>query len=1566
MKKKLVTAVLATTLLLTMVVPAQASPLLGEDSYVTLEDVTESTEEDPPDPTETSSQEKEIERKYSPDYDISPYYNDTEEEVEEVETVTRSANIGFNNDATADADPNLQTIYNKVGNASVKTYNSYTYNAWMGTKDCTWRVNTDGVKNTASNTHKKAAEEIAKDSSYKSKWVRSDVESFWEGSGAATPKKYTSIKNSSSIKVTDKNIEKAFLVWTTRSSKNGSLPIIFVNSDNEAYSINADNYPETPKLGSKKALVDNRVVRQDNWSEDDLNKAQPNKIFYTSYADVTDYMSGDGTYSVCNLPIYWSDYYDNSDTQRAATCGSSATDMANVNGGENLSSWSLFIVSETSDSRPHVVTIKVGSQYVLTGGSRELLTVQTKTDFGEFKTQTSSATPVAINTAFTTSGTGSNGDLLARVNFAKGGKKANKVENPKDKPEFWYDPTDYALNASGGGIYGSNGNVPTDKAKGSSVSCFSVQAKDTSVWNTLRYVVTDVALEKVDIDATQTITVKERSKPVAVSGKFTNTTTNGKTGFSYGKLVVTLPKGLTVSDSNSSPVLTAHKWERGEDKTKTLKGTVSTKNGQQQIVWEDKNSTEETAQVLRSVTGSSAPSEKGKRDYFEYSIDCDFNAKKGVETFRATEVLYGVKESNGSKPYGKSSFQLQSGNAKEVPKYILTVKTEGPAVSIGDGAAQTTTVTKELKPAAGTTGRLTMVKATGNFKDWTISDSDINKIVEYGENHDTTIDSDRFKASSSLNFYMPNKDITLTATALPYKIYYHANGGTAKGWQTSQPSKSSCNRNGHYASKVNFYELEGAKQYVVERAWKEHKSGCYIFSKDDSGNNKLTKVISSIKNSDTALNLINVPTMLQRSDGYNATGSWRVGSADSSTKVSYSALSGEAAVSAINTLINNANDRMEIHLYADWKPKTVNVKFDYGKNGGYEAETGTASKIQHNIPVGANVLSYAEDGEKNGDTGIYSKSNSDGWQFVGWNTDPEATTGLTSLKAELSWRDHKNHSDTDTSDACMTLYAIYKKHVKATFISHEYTGTDEKNIPASVKKKVTIEKDIFNNNTTLSFTFPDASGINMWTFDGWISEDTADVAYSGGYYNKSNTIAKDTTGSTICDVTYYAQYHKVISWYFVQQKSVDRMQDTIYRNSYDINKYKASVDCRAPKQILKAGWNATGWTTNADCHAASQTDTVGMLVSTEGAVYYGLYQKDVTVTYDTNTYDPVNGVPDPQTGKAYFSTASWDFSQVKDYVHPSYKNVLSNSWLNEFFQNGIGYSKPVDLRKTTDQGFEYPTITVANTVPVYRKINQRETDVLPTIWSTNPKGFTVDFEVTQGEWPEGFDRRINCNPQTSYEFREDTTLYQQYETLKMPADKKIHTSVSILVGDSINVGNRFKSDYFSDLGRVYVSPDHSIATVTEAGKITGRGPGVITIKVYTSDGKTDIGDCKVIVSSSSVKIPDRITLGEQAEVGITARSGEGASVTATLSMDAVSALRGRESSKLYSLHSYFGNGNDFTEVDAGNTILKAASSNGKPATDTKTFYVMPDISLQSLKSDVYDATIVWKLHLTLN
>lgn len=648
-------------------------------------------------------------------------------------------------------------------------------------------------------------------------------------------------------------------------------------------------------------------------------------------------------------------------------------------------------------------------------------------------------------------------------------------------------------------------------------------------------------------------------------------------------------------------------------------------------------------------------------------------------------------------------------------------------------------------------------------------------------------------------------------------------------------------------------------------------------------------------------------------------------------------------------------------VYAHWKPKYVKVKYDYVKNGGYQQGTGNGIYTEK-VFIGDSMTDRS-DAEKSGDTGVYSATNSDGWQFVGWNTDPNATVAISRI-ADVNDTAHKGHVD---DDVCITLYAIYKKDVDAHFISYEYGGSDDGNIPEYSRRSTDLVSTVYNNGTLATFTCPNAYTITGWAADGWLDTATAITRYNGSIYVPATCIAQGSMISITETTSYYAQYHKDISCYFVHQNKIERRSGIIYRNSYHINWYDKTIMCDAPSQGLKNGWTAAGWTTSADCRTTNQVQNDGQhnyVIATEGAVYYGLYEKDVHISYDSNGYDPVSNMPGVQTARAYFTTASWDYSKVKQFERPSYKNVLSNDWLNVFFRDGTGYSKPVDVRKITDRGYEYPSITVANTVPVYRKINQRETDVIPTFWSTQKTAPSNDT-VVAGEWPEQFDRRVNCNPEGVYEFREDTLLYQQYKPVTMPEDKKIHQSVSLLTGDSTNVGNYFKSDYFSDLGRVYVSPDHSIATVEENGKITGRGSGVTLVKVYTSDGKTEIGDCKVIVSSCSVKIPNRITLGEKAEVEITARSGEGASVTAALSMDAVSALRGREYSKLYSLHSYFENGKDFKEINAGNTILKATSSNGKPATDSKVFYVMPDVNLQSLKSDVYDATIVWQLHLNL-
>lgn len=83
------------------------------------------------------------------------------------------------------------------------------------------------------------------------------------------------------------------------------------------------------------------------------------------------------------------------------------------------------------------------------------------------------------------------------------------------------------------------------------------------------------------------------------------------------------------------------------------------------------------------------------------------------------------------------------------------------------------------------------------------------------------------------------------------------------------------------------------------------------------------------------------------------------------------------------------------------------VIYDYETNGGSSWNSGYS-----------NVISYY-DGE---DIDLSYTANRPGWEFVGWNTDKDATEGIRSLKAA-------------TSD--ITLYAIYRKVVTVTYHTFE-------------------------------------------------------------------------------------------------------------------------------------------------------------------------------------------------------------------------------------------------------------------------------------------------------------------------------------------------------------------------------------------------------------------------------------------------------------------------------------------------------------------------------------------------
>ena len=138
------------------------------------------------------------------------------------------------------------------------------------------------------------------------------------------------------------------------------------------------------------------------------------------------------------------------------------------------------------------------------------------------------------------------------------------------------------------------------------------------------------------------------------------------------------------------------------------------------------------------------------------------------------------------------------------------------------------------------------------------------------------------------------------------------------------------------------------------------------------------------------------------------------------------------------------------------------VSYDYSTNGGTSI-TGTVTGSE--MIGNNNVTAF--------DKWKYKKGNSvdlspvgvkDGYEFIGWNTDPNAKVGLTSVTA-----DTKN----------ITLYAIYKTTKTVTY--HTFNSNDN----------YTQTVDFFNNETEVETTLNDynISTSDIYTFAGYVLDE---------------------------------------------------------------------------------------------------------------------------------------------------------------------------------------------------------------------------------------------------------------------------------------------------------------------------------------------------------------------------------------------------------------------------------------------------------------------------------------------
>ena len=476
------------------------------------------------------------------------------------------------------------------------------------------------------------------------------------------------IKNNRSAKLTksegaDGTIRAAYLVWQARTSIKRSDTDAKALAKSEIAFVLPDGTAKLIK--AQYATYDNRSIDYKNQNKEEGVRQQ--YTFVNMYADVTDIINKSskiyGTYSVFNIPYY-----------------------EHIGGGEGAGGWQLIIVENCDMSVPmRAVRLRMSADFNIDDVSKhngEWVEKDIKT--GMVTSVKSKAYKANDKVPLTgqylmifVESTNSNSKFTKMNLYAQ--KASEKFDRNKKIFGLSKDVSPY-LSINGNALYSkattTKGDLvdftikkeSTQPAYANQYYTLQTNTGDFTKWVTM--FVTGIAIDISDnfAEGNQVTTVKSPTT-VNVSQKITNKTLQTKTGYYNGKLVVTLDKALT--PTNTKPELTVYNKEA--DKTTTITGT-----------WNAKDHTVTFAVDTQGKQGTDYKNSKfinpSRGSYISYSIDCTYEKNSGVEEFKNGSKLSGDLRSQNVATRTTID-DILTKESVGVPIYVLTVKIDKTATN---------------------------------------------------------------------------------------------------------------------------------------------------------------------------------------------------------------------------------------------------------------------------------------------------------------------------------------------------------------------------------------------------------------------------------------------------------------------------------------------------------------------------------------------------------------------------------------------------------------------------------------------------------------------------------------------------------------------------------------------------------------------------------------------------------------------------------------------------------------------------------------------------------------------
>ena len=437
------------------------------------------------------------------------------------------------------------------------------------------------------------------------------------------------------------------------------------------------------------------------------------------------------------------------------------------------------------------------------------------------------------------------------------------------------------------------------------------------------------------------------------------------------------------------------------------------------------------------------------------------------------------------------------------------------------------------------------------------------------------------KVGSEGSKYSITKDTTLTAKgkANSYTLSYEYNGATGGNSTTSK----TVTYKGSYGSLPS-----PSRSYVVSYNYNGAESGGEITSATSNYTFEGWYKEASYK------------TKVESTSEYNIVGDstiyakWKEGEIilPSPSKEGYT-FAGWYSDESLSNKVGEAGGRYSPKrnetLYAKWTVKGYTVTYDYKSNGGSEASK-TSETVNYGTEIDLTVTA--------------SKS---GWSFVGWNTDKEATSGLSSIKMGAS---------------NITLYAIYKKEavtLTAKFNANGSTLSSSSNLTCTIK-------EVYNNQVQASSCTVTAPSITRsgYSIIGY-NTSASSTSNNSSYNITSKALTLTTTNN---NSTWYAITSKEVTITFNKNgastqtnASGTAVSDTTVTRSCTMYNTNASCSVTSPTIVGSSNTpTVVGYNTSASSTTSSWSHNTAKAVSAN-ATYYAITKKDaktITVTFNKN------------------------------------------------------------------------------------------------------------------------------------------------------------------------------------------------------------------------------------------------------------------------------------------------------------------------------------------------------------